>query len=124
MAKPGRQGWFRRKRREEPQATPLQEEAWAAAIALYRAENCRYFRVSDVLPVYGCLCDYARGLPIDMRTRRLAERHLIVLSDTARRIEEDARAPLPEDWDRAKADLARAIEVFNKITGGQPPARP
>ncbi len=124
MAKPGRRGWFRRRRLEEPKPSPLQQEAWDAAIALYRTENCRYFRVSDILPIYGCLCDYSRGRPIDMRTRRLAERHLIVLCETADRVEADARGPLPEDWERAKAALARVLEVFDKITGGQAPARP
>jgi len=124
MAMPSRRVWFRRRQRDEPKASPLQEEAWEAAIALYRAENCRYFRVSDVLPIYGCLCDYARGRPIDMRTRRLAERHLLVLRETAERVEEDVRGPLPEDWIKAKADLARVIEVFDKVTGGQLPARP
>jgi hypothetical protein len=124
MGKSRRGGWFWRKRREEPTASPLQEEAWDAAIELYRAENCRYFRVSDILPIYGCLCDYARGVPIDMRTRRLAERHLLVLTATAERVEADVRGPMPEDWEQAKAALGRVIDVFGRITGGQLPARP
>jgi hypothetical protein len=91
---------------------------------LYRDENCRYFRVADILPVYGCLCDYALGRGMDFRSRRLAERHLAVLTETARRVEADAKTALPESWQRAKQALAAAIEVFRQITAGQQPGRP
>ena len=91
---------------------------------LYRDENCRYFRVADILPVYGCLCDYALGRGMDFRSRRLAERHLAVLTETARRVEADAKTALPESWQRAKQALAAAIEVFRQITAGQQPGWP
>jgi hypothetical protein len=105
-------------------AQPLQQQAWQAAMDLYRDENCRYFRVADILPVYGCLCDYALGRGMDFRSRRLSERHLAVLTETARRVEADAKTALPESWQRAKQALAAAIEVFRQVTAGQQPGRP
>jgi hypothetical protein len=105
-------------------AQPLQQQAWQAAMDLYRDENCRFFRVADILPVYGCLCDYALGRGMDFRSRRLAERHLAVLTETARRVEADAVAALPDSWQRAKQALAAAIGVFSQITAGQQSGRP
>jgi hypothetical protein len=106
-----------------PDAQPLQQEAWKAALDLYRDENCRYFRVADILPIYGCLCDYALGRGMDVRAQRVAERHLAVLTETARRVEVDAKSELPEAWSRVKQALAQAIQVFRKITASQRPAR-
>jgi len=107
-------GWFKRGKREGPSKPPWADEAWQAAEDLYRTENARWFSTADILPVYSCLVDYAQGKRPDPRAKSLAGQHLGELEGQARRIEAEAKEPLPEDWQRAKAALARAREVFNQ----------
>ena len=107
--------WFRKKKEEPPAPKPpWADEAWEAATDLYRTENARWFTTSDVLPVYGCLTDYAQGKRPDPRGKSLARKHLIELEHQARRIEAEAIEDLPDDWRQAKAALQRARQVFDK----------
>jgi hypothetical protein len=102
--------------RREDGHTSLRDAAWEAAQELYRDQNCRWFRISDLLPIYGFLCDFARGKPLDPRAERIAARSIQVLKSTVIRIERDARVELPPEWEDAKKSLSKAEETFLAIT--------
>jgi len=107
-------GWFKKRKPEPPSKPPWADEAWQAAEELYRTEHARWFRTSDVLPVYGCLTDYAQGKRPDPRAKSLAAKHLAELERQARAIESQAIEQLPDEWQHAKAALQRARDIFKR----------
>jgi len=107
-------GWFRKAKPEPPAKPPWADEAWQAAEDLYRTENSRWFNTSDLLQVYSCLAGYGQGKRPDPRAKSLAAKHLAELERQARNIEAEAVEALPEEWERAKAALQRAREVFDR----------
>lgn len=97
-------------------ASPLRERARDAAEALSCDNSARWFSINDVFPVYNYLYDYYRGQQEDRRLRTIARDALGRLRQIARRLEANARVPLPPEWDEAKAALAEASDVFDIIT--------
>jgi hypothetical protein len=112
----GRPGDAERLQRQELRRTTLRDAAWEAAQELYQDQNCRWFRISDLLPVYGFLCDFTRGKPLDPRAQRIAARSIQALKSAVIRVDRDARVELPPEWEEAKKALRRAEEIFLAIT--------
>jgi hypothetical protein len=110
-------------RRQRLRRASLPDAAWDAAQELYRDENCRWFRISDLLPVYGFLCDFARGKPADARAERIARKSLQALKLAAIRVERDARLEMPPEWEEAKRSLTQAEAIFLAITQPHPTFR-